>query len=52
MKRKSKAIKCNQCHEYQEPATIFIHIVDCDREVRQYANILIYELERELSEQE
>jgi hypothetical protein len=52
MKRKSKPIKCNQCHEWQEPTTIFIHIVDCDRKVRHHARILIDELERELSEQE
>lgn len=50
MRRKLKAIKCNQCHEYQEPMTIFIHIVDCDRNVRYQARTLIEELERELSE--
>lgn len=43
-----KKIKCNQCHQEQEQTTIFIHIVECDRNVRSYARKLIAELEREL----
>jgi hypothetical protein len=47
---RKKRIKCNQCHEEQETTTIFIHIVECDRNVRRYAKSLIAELERELRE--
>jgi hypothetical protein len=47
---RKKRIKCNQCHEEQETATIFIHIVECDRNIRHYAKKLIAELERELRE--
>ena len=47
---RKKKIKCNQCHQEQEPTTIFIHIVECDRNVRSYARKLIAELERELRE--
>jgi len=45
-----KRIKCKQCHQEQEPTTIFIHIVECDKNIRHYAKQLIAELERELRE--
>jgi hypothetical protein len=45
-----KKIKCSQCHKEQETATILIHIVECDRNVRHRARKLIAELEELLSE--